>query len=108
MEEILSLVLREIRKAGVVDVLTGGVVLTGGGSLLPGTVELAEQIYATPVRAGQMHGIASTPEDLHDARYAVGHGLLIYGFEHEPIAAMPASGLRVWLRRLENWIQKQF
>jgi len=95
MEEILSLVLREIRKAGVADILTGGIVLTGGGSLLPGAVDLAEQIFGTPARLGHMRGVESTPEDLHDARFAVAHGLLIYGFEHEPIAVTQASGLGV-------------
>jgi cell division protein FtsA len=108
MEEILSLALRELRKAGATEALTGGLVLTGGGSLLPGTVALAEQILDIPSRLGTITGIESTPEDLNNNRYAAAHGLLIYGFTTEPEASGMHRGVSGWLHRLEDWIQRQF
>ena len=43
MEEIFSYAHREMKKSGYDDLIGAGIVLTGGGALMPGTVELAEQ-----------------------------------------------------------------
>ena len=107
VEEVLSLVVREIKKAGLSEIPTGGLVLTGGCSLLPGAVELAEQIFDMPVRCGQIMGIESTPDELSDNRFATAHGLLIYGLQHEPIRTGKSGGMRSFLKKFENWITKK-
>ncbi|MDH4157144.1 MAG: cell division protein FtsA [candidate division Zixibacteria bacterium] len=107
MEEVLSLVVREIKKAGLGEIPTGGLVLTGGCSLLPGTVELAEQIFDMPVRCGRIMGIESTPDELNDNRFATAHGLLIYGFHHEPVRTGKNGSMRSFLKKFENWITKK-
>jgi len=107
-EEILSMVHREVNRSGVGDILTSGLVLTGGGALLPGAAELAEQIFDAPVRLGRLARVASTPEDLNNNRYATAHGLLNYGFSHEPVAAGRRGGVRGWLKKFEDWVQRQF
>ena len=107
MEEVLSLVVREIKKAGLSEIPTGGLVLAGGCSLLSGTVELAEQIFDMPVRCGQIMGIESTPDELNDNRFATAHGLLIYGLHHEPIRTGKSGGMRSFLKKFENWITKK-
>ncbi|MCK4302321.1 MAG: rod shape-determining protein, partial [candidate division Zixibacteria bacterium] len=106
-EEILSLVYREMKKAGVGDMLAAGMILTGGGSLLAGTAELAEQIFDIPVRPGRIGSIAHTADELNNNRYATAHGLLVYTFENEP-AGRRGKGAKGWLKRFENWISKQF
>ena len=106
-EEILSLVYREMKKAGVGDMLAAGMILTGGGSLLAGTAELAEQIFDIPVRPGRIGSIAHTADELNNNRYATAHGLLVYTFENEP-ASRSGKGAKGWLKRFENWISKQF
>lgn len=108
MEEILSLVIREIKRANIGDMLTAGLVLTGGGTLLPGTAELAEQMFDMPVRVGQIAGIEHTPDELNTIRHATVHGLLVYGFSHEPVKSGKSGALRWFLKRFENWISKQF
>ncbi|MDX9856185.1 MAG: cell division protein FtsA [candidate division Zixibacteria bacterium] len=108
MEEILSLVARELKKAVRTDQLTGGLVLTGGGALLPHTLELAEQMFDMPVRLGTIGGLAHVPDDLNSNRYAAALGLALYGATHEPVAESRRSAVGGWLRRLENWISKQF
>ena len=108
VEEILSLVSREMKKAGVSDIFTGGIVLTGGGALLTGTAELAEQILDFPVRKGQMVGISHTPEELDNNRFATAHGLLVYDFQEEPAPDEGTTGLRGCLKRFENWISRRF
>ncbi|TFH00922.1 MAG: cell division protein FtsA, partial [Calditrichales bacterium] len=52
MEEIFTLALKELEKSDVYDSLAAGVVLTGGGSLLPGTAELAERVMGIPAKIG--------------------------------------------------------
>ena len=108
MEEILSMAYREIGRTGAGDNLTAGMVLTGGGALLAGAAELAEQIFDAPARLGQIQRIAATGEDLNNNRFATAHGLLAHGFLHEPVPAGRRGGLRGWLTRFEDWIQKQF
>lgn len=108
VEEIFSLVHRELRRAGINESMIGSLVLTGGGTLMAGTAELCEQIFDVPVRPGQIRNIAATAEDCNDARYVTAHGLLIYGFEHEATIRRRRHGVKGWMRRLEEWIQRQF
>jgi len=108
MEEIYSLVYREIKKAGATEIMAGGLVLTGGGVMLAGSVELAEQIMDAPVRWGELRGIASTPDELNNNRFVTAHGLLAYGFETEPLDSSSSAGVKGFFKRFENWIQRQF
>ena len=107
MEEILSLTFREVKKAAVTDMLTGGLVLTGGGAMLDGTVELAEQIFDTRVRVGAVDLIEHTPEELATGRYDTVHGLLAHSFREE-IMTESRSSARGWIKRFETWITKRF
>ena len=52
VEEIFSLVQQVIRESGYEEVLSSGIVLTGGSVVMPGMVELAEDIFLKPVRRG--------------------------------------------------------
>lgn len=52
VEEIFSLVQQVIRESGYEEMLSSGIVLTGGSAVMPGMVELAEDIFLKPVRRG--------------------------------------------------------
>jgi cell division protein FtsA len=109
MEEILALVIRELRRAEVEDILASGMVITGGGSRLAGTIELAEQMLDMPVRLATIRGFDNIPDELNNACYATAHGLLVYGFHNEPEATSTTSGkVRGMLKRFERWISNQF
>ncbi len=109
MEEILALVIRELRRAEVEDILASGMVITGGGSRLAGTIDLAEQMLDMPVRSASIRGFESIPDELNNACYATAHGLLVYGFHNEPEATSTTSGkVRGILKRFERWISNQF
>ncbi|RKX25219.1 MAG: cell division protein FtsA [Candidatus Zixiibacteriota bacterium] len=107
MEEIYSLAVRELRKVMLADSLTAGIVLTGGGALLPGTVELAEQVFDMPARIESVKGITHIPDDLGSAAHAAGLGLLAYGFSCEPDQTLHRGAVKSWLSKLENWITKR-
>jgi cell division protein FtsA len=108
MEEILSLAAREIKKANPPESLTAGVVLTGGGSLLPGTVELAEQILDMPVRIGIPSGIEGLPENLISPEYSTAIGLVNYGGKFGPGKNISGGGMRKLLKKIENWFTDNF
>src|SRR5215468_7917951 len=82
-EEIVHLVRNEIRNAGYERQAGAGVVLTGGGSMLRGFVELAEDILDLPVRIGTSAGFAESPLEnmpqLMGPEFATATGLVLYG-----------------------------
>lgn len=79
VEEIFTLVNREIVKSGYEDLIASGVVLTGGSAILPGMPELAEQIFDLPVRRGKPIGIGGLIDVVNSPVYATGVGLVKYG-----------------------------
>ncbi len=81
VEEILTLTLEEMKKSNYFELLTAGVVLTGGGSLMQGTVEFAEKILDVPVRSGKPSGISGFEELTCSPIHSTGVGLVLYGWE---------------------------
>jgi len=79
VEEIFTLVNREIVKSGFEDLIASGVVLTGGSAILPGMPELAEQIFDLPVRRGKPTNIGGLIDVVNSPIYATGVGLVKYG-----------------------------
>ncbi|HKJ05319.1 MAG TPA: cell division protein FtsA [Geopsychrobacteraceae bacterium] len=79
VEEIFSLVNREIVKSGYEDLIASGVVITGGSAILPGMPELAEQIFNLPVRRGLPLDIGGLKDVVASPIYATGVGLVKYG-----------------------------
>src|SRR5262247_3253784 len=83
MEEIFALANKEVRKNHFAPLIGGGVVLTGGCSLLPGSVELAEQVFEMPVRMGLPRGLGGLSANVSDPRYATGVGLVLHAAKSE-------------------------
>jgi cell division protein FtsA len=108
MEEILSLAAREIKKANPPEALAAGAVLTGGGALLPGVVELAEQILNMPAKLGIPHGIEGIPENMNTPEFATMIGLVNYGFRHGADLDSGRSRIRGIFKRIENWFSGNF
>jgi cell division protein FtsA len=81
MEELLQLVLREIRRSEWVDKIPAGMVLTGGASSLEGTALLAEEVLDMPVRIGYPLGATGLTDAIQDPKFATGVGLVQYGIE---------------------------
>lgn len=87
VEEIFSLVQQVIRDSGYEELLSSGIVLTGGSAVMPGMIELAEDIFLKPVRmgiptySGALHDMVASPRAstamglLEEARLARMRGL---------------------------------
>ena len=80
VEEILTLAHQELLRAGLEDKIPSGLVLTGGASALTGLIELAEEIFETPVRQGVPDHIGGLQDVVRSPMYATGVGLVLFGF----------------------------
>lgn len=76
VEEIFSLVQQVIRESGYEEVLSSGIVLTGGSAVMPGMIELGEDIFLKPVRRGIPKYNGSLADMVAQPRAATVMGLL--------------------------------
>ena len=98
MQELLQMVQKEIRKSGVSDLLPAGVILTGGGSLLKGTQDVASEFLGMPVRFGRPGHISGLADAVAGPEFATAVGLLLFGAHHtatrrQAAAASPFGSL---------------
>jgi cell division protein FtsA len=84
-EELLRLVQAELRRSGFQDLIAAGVVLTGGSSKMEGVVELAEEIFHTPVRLGLPHRVNGLVDVVRNPIHATGVGLLLYALDQRAV-----------------------
>lgn len=85
VSEIFSLVGIEVRKSGCYNMIPGGIVITGGSSLLPGISEVAEQVLNLPSRLGRPHYEGELADMINDPSYSEAIGLLSFATEKESI-----------------------
>ncbi len=76
IEEIYSLVQQVIRESGYEEVLSSGIVITGGSAVMPGMVELGEDIFLKPVRRGVPKYRGALSDMVAQARASTVMGLL--------------------------------
>lgn len=79
VEEIFTLVSRELVRSGFEELLASGVVVTGGTTILDGIPELAEQVFHLPVRRGVPLHVGGLVDVVSSPMYATGVGLILYG-----------------------------
>jgi cell division protein FtsA len=79
VEELFTLVRNIVRESGYEDMVSSGIVLTGGTSMMPGMVELAEQVFLKHARIGSPEYRGHLHEVLRSPRYSTGLGLLMEG-----------------------------
>ncbi len=107
-EELMLLVQAELRRSGYEDLITAGVVLTGGSSKVKGLTRLAESIFRIPIRVGMPQHVAGLTDVVQNPIYSTGVGLLLYGREHHSgfdRVGEESSGL---LSMIKNWFQGNF
>jgi cell division protein FtsA len=111
VEELYSLVQAELRRSGLEELLSSGVVITGGSSSLQGMVELGEEIFHMPVRLGLPHYQGSLEEVVLTPRCSTGIGLVLAGMEqlqrHQHTRLQGNSFKRI-LERMRSWFQVNF
>ncbi len=84
MEEILEIAGIEIKRSGYGRHLSAGVVVTGGGSMVPGTADLASEVLGVEARVGYPMGLAGgLVEEVSDPKYATAVGLVLFALRPE-------------------------
>jgi len=79
MTEIMDMVDHELTRSGKKERLRAGIVLTGGGSMIDGCVEVAEKIFNIPVKIGIPEDLAGLSGEVSTPQFSNGVGLLKYG-----------------------------
>jgi cell division protein FtsA len=103
MGEIFEMTLRELKKTPYFELLSSGVVLAGGGAMLPGVVELAERIFDLPVSIGRASGVEGMTDLAASPAHATAVGLLLHAIDKIQTLRPKDSGLfQRWARRMEN------
>jgi len=111
MEEIFRLTKEQIENKGYLNRLGGGVVVVGGGALLPGIVELATETFGLPVRIGYPMKLGGLVEEYSSPEFATAVGLLLFGSRREETVGIDiqrkdrSQGL---FTRLKEWFQEFF
>jgi cell division protein FtsA len=114
VEEILELARDRLANSPFAAEPRARVVLTGGGSQLPGLADLAARILRRPVRIGRPLGVAGLPEAAKGPAFAVAAGLLVYPqaahLEHfEPRRTRQLmTGTGGYMRRVGQWLRESF
>ena len=111
VEELYSLVQAELRRSGYEELLSSGVVITGGSSVLQGMVELGEEIFHMPVRIGKPNYSGGLAEVVRHARYSTAVGLLLAGvqqYRSREMARMQVGPFQQVVERMRNWFSGNF
>jgi cell division protein FtsA len=111
VEELYSLVQAELRRSGFEDLLSSGIVITGGSSAMQGMVELGEEIFHMPVRLGLPRYVGGLSDVVKTPRFSTAVGLLLYGMEHhqrQEVARMNSGSFSDVLARMKEWFQGNF
>ena len=106
VEELYSLVQAELRRSGFDDLLSSGIVITGGSSEMQGMVELGEEIFHLPVRLGIPKYVGGLSEVVKTPRMATGVGLLLYGLEHHKSSEetrKQSNAFKDVLAKMKSW-----
>ncbi|MDL1966039.1 MAG: cell division protein FtsA [Candidatus Desulfofervidus auxilii] len=112
VEEILCLIEQELIRTELKDTLASGMVITGGSSLLPGLIELAEQIFDLPTRVGYPRGVGGLSDVIRNPIYATAVGLAMYGFKNQKgnghFIFRKQSILGRFINGIKNWFKEAF
>jgi cell division protein FtsA len=110
VEELFSLVQQVLRESGFEELLSSGLVLTGGSAVMRGMVELGEEIFHMPVRLGVPRYTGGLADVVRNPRYATAVGLLLEGASQVQQGQLSRQNgsVRAVLTRMREWFQRNF
>ena len=111
VEELYSLVQAELRRSGFEELLSSGIVITGGSAAMQGMVELGEEVFHMPVRLGLPSYAGGLSEVIRNPRYSTGVGLLMAGLSQhrrQQIEKMQSGSFKQIVGRMKKWFETNF
>jgi cell division protein FtsA len=111
VEELFALVHQVVRESGYEEVLSSGIVLTGGSGMMPGMVELAEDIFLKPTRLGVPEYSGQLADVVRSPRYSTVLGLLLEAKKQylrgHIVTRQDGSVKAIW-QRMKEWFLGNF
>ncbi len=92
MQELFELVAREVDRAGATNRLQSGIVLTGGGAMLPGTAQAARDQLNMSARVVAARGVGGLTDQIASPGFAAASGLLLFGAKNWSLADEHVNG----------------
>ena len=111
VEELYSLIQRELRASGFEELLSSGIVLTGGSASMQGMVELGEEVFHMPVRLGMPTYSGGLAEVVRNPRFSTGIGLLVSGLEQkkrDEHVRLHSANLKGVFEKMASWFKGNF
>jgi cell division protein FtsA len=110
VDELYQLVQQALRQSGYEELLSSGIVLTGGSAVMQGMIELGEEIFHMPVRVGIPKYVGGLSNVVQSPRYATAIGLLLEGLAQRQRHQQSMTGgpVNQVLRRMREWFQGNF
>jgi cell division protein FtsA len=111
IEELFSLVQQSLRESGYEELLSSGIVLTGGSATMPGMIELGEEMFSMPVRVGAPKYEGSLADVVKSPRHSTAIGLLYEGMTqraHQGRILQKSTSLKNLAGRMKAWFQGNF
>ncbi|MGM0431962.1 MAG: cell division protein FtsA [Spirochaetota bacterium] len=91
MAEIFALLRSKLEQQGLMHAFGGGIILTGGGAMLPGSSALAGELFELPARSADLGKRQRLPDDFTDLRYSTALGLMLYDARRSGAASPEAA-----------------
>ncbi len=112
VEELFEIVQAELRRSGYENVLSSGIVLTGGSASMPGMIELGEEIFHMPVRLGEPKYNGPLVDVIKSPRYATAFGLILEAYNQrkrgQQVREKQGSGVKDVFSSMRAWFEKNF
>jgi cell division protein FtsA len=110
VEELFELVQAELRRSGFEDVLSSGIVLTGGSAVMPGMIELGEEVFHMPVRLGFPKYSGALADVIQTPRFATSYGLLLEALTQRKrgVKVRETRDVKQIFGRMKSWFEKNF
>ena len=110
VEELFELVQAELRRSGFDQVLSSGIVLTGGSSVMPGMIELGEEVFHMPVRLGIPKYTGALADVVQHPRFATACGLLLEAQTQRKrgLKVREKRDVKQVFGRMKSWFEKTF
>lgn len=101
-EETLELIHHELEQKNLIGKLGSGVVLTGGGSLLHGLVEMGDFVLDVPVRRGWPEKVGGLVDVAKQPSCATVVGVMLYGLSQEKDRSVTEIKVSEWTKKMKN------
>ena len=110
--EMFELLDHEINESGFREIITSGLVLTGGAASMYGMADLAEDVFQSPVRVGTPIELGGLVDVINNPMYATCTGLIQYGFKRNKIGLVrELQGRNLFdkiFSRMKDWADEFF